>query len=432
MRPVELVMVGAGNRGYLAYGAFAERHPEEAKFVAVVEPDDARRARFAGAHQIPTDRQFRSWEDIADRAPLAPGLVNATLERTHRDSTLALLAAGYDMLLEKPIAITPKECLEIAAAAESTGRLLQIGHVLRYAPFFQEVREIVASGRLGAIVSVDWRENLVYWHFAHSYVRGNWGSSQRGGPMILTKCCHDLDLLVWMFGNCERLSSSGSLTHFTRDAVGPEIPDRCTDGCPIADDCPYFAPRVYLDRLRENPGSFAVSAVTIDRTPEGIMRALETGPYGRCVYRSDNDVVDHQVVLMRFAGGLSVSLTMQGASHLEGRTIRIDGMRATLLANESRGEFQIHDHRAGTSERTTKQRGVGGHGGGDEGLMRAFVAAMRGDRAGVLTSARESVTSHLLAFAAEESRLSGEAVEMRAFTEKAAASRGGLPDLRSD
>jgi predicted dehydrogenase len=366
MRPVELVMVGAGNRGYLAYGGFAERNPREAKFVAVVEPDDARRARFANAHRIPAERQFCSWEDLAGRPPLAPALINATLEPTHRASTLGLLAAGYEMLLEKPMATTPRECLEIAAAAESQGRLLQIAHVLRYAPFFLTLREIVASGRLGAIVSVDWRENLVYWHFVHSYVRGNWGNTARAGPMILTKCCHDLDLLVWIFGPCDRLSSSGSLTHFTGEAVGPEIPDRCTDGCPIAETCPYFAPRVYLDRLRENAASFVVAAVTLDRTPEGVMRALETGPYGRCVYRSDNDVVDHQVVLMRFARGLSVSLTMQGSSHVEGRTIRIDGTRATLLANESRAEFEMHDHRTGTAERITTSHGVRRGGGTSE------------------------------------------------------------------
>jgi predicted dehydrogenase len=405
-------MVGAGNRGFLAYGAFAERNPGEARFVAVVEPDEGRRARFANAHDIPAERQFQSWEEIASRPLLAPALINATIERNHRESTLALLAAGYEILLEKPIALTPGECVEIAAAAESRGRLLQIAHVLRYAPFFLAVREIIASGRLGAIVSVDWRENLIYWHFAHSYVRGNWGNSTRTGPMILTKCCHDLDLLVWIFGRCERLSSSGSLTHFTKGAVGAEIPGRCTDGCPIAEECPYYAPRVYLDRLRENPASFAVAAVTLDRTPEGVLRALETGPYGRCVYRCDNDVVDHQVVLMRFEGGLSVSLTMQGASHVEGRTIRIDGVRATLLANESRSEIEIHDHRTGTVERIATRRGVGGHGGGDEGLMRAFVGAIDGDRAGVLTSAREAVASHLLAFAAEHARVTGETVDM--------------------
>ena len=408
-------MVGAGNRGHLAYGAFAQRNPEQAKFVAVVEPDDARRARFADAHRIPAERQFRSWEDIAGRPPLAPALINATLEHQHRASTLALLAAGYEMLLEKPIAPTAAECLEIASAAESRGRLLQIAHVLRYAPFFLAVRDLITSGRLGAIVSVDWRENLVYWHFAHSYVRGSWGNTKRSSPMILTKCCHDLDLLVWIFGRCERLSSSGSLTHFTHDAVGPEIPARCTDGCPIAEECPYFAPRVYLERLRENPASFAVAAITLDRTPEGVMRALETGPYGRCVYRCDNDAVDHQVVLMRFAGGLSASLTMQGSSHLEGRTIRIDGTRATLLANEARAEMEIHDHRTGTMERIATRRGVGGHGGGDDGLMRAFVGAIQGDRANVRSSVREAVASHLMAFAAERARIHDEVVDMEIF-----------------
>jgi predicted dehydrogenase len=415
MGPVELVMVGAGNRGYLAYGAFAERNPDLARYIAVAEPDPARRDRFARAHAIPAERQFASWEDLAAKPQLAPAAVNATLERTHRASALALLGAGYDMLLEKPIAPTAAECLEIAAAAESRGRLLQIGHVLRYAPFFMAIRDVVASGRLGRIVSVDWRENLVFWHYAHSYVRGNWGNTGRASPMILTKCCHDLDLLVWIFGTCVQLSSSGSLTHFTRDVVGPEIPDRCTDGCPIEEACPYFAPRVYLDRLRDNPGSFALAALTLDRTPDGIMQALRTGPYGRCVYRCDNDAVDHQVVLMRFASGLSVSLTMQGSSHLEGRTVRIDGDRATLLAHESRGEFQIHDHRSGSVEKTANARGVGGHGGGDDGLMRAFVAALKGDRAAVRTSARESVASHLMAFAAERSRLEGETIDMTTY-----------------
>ena len=174
---------------------------------------------------------------------------------------------------------------------------------------------------------------------------------------------------------------------------------------------------MYLDRLRENPASFAVAAVTLDRTTEGVMRALETGPYGRCVFRSDNDVVDHQVVLMRFKGGLSVSLTMQGSSHIEGRTVRIDGTRATLLANEARSEIEIHDHRTGRADRTTTPRGVGGHGGGDDGLMRAFVGAIEGDRAGVLTSARESVASHLMAFAAEDARVSGQTVDLDRYRE---------------
>jgi len=420
--PVELALVGAGNRGFLAYGGHALRHPDEAKFVAVVEPDDRRRARFAAAHAIPPERQFRSWEDLASRPRLGHAAVNATMDRVHRASTLALLAAGYDVLLEKPIAPTAEECLEIVEAAEAAGRLLQIAHVLRYAPFFVAVRDQVVSGRLGRIVSVDWRENLAYWHFAHSYVRGNWANTARAGPMMLTKCCHDLDLLVWLFGPCERLASYGSLTRFVRDAIDVAVPDRCTDGCPIEGTCPYYAPRVYLTRFRENPNSFAVHALTLDQSEDGIMHALRTGPYGRCVYRCDNDAVDHQVVLLRFARGVDVSLTMQGASHVEGRTVRIDGTGGTLLANESRGEIELHDHLTGRAETLRVQRGVGGHGGGDEGLMRAFVAAIRGDRTEMRTSAREALTSHLMAFAAEDARESGASVAIEGYREKVAAS----------
>ena len=257
--PVELLMVGAGGRGFHAYGKYAAAHPEEERFTAVVEPDDGRRRRFAEAHSIPTERQLRSWDELTGRPQLAQADVNATQDRMHVPSTLALLEAGYDVLLEKPMATTPAECVELVQTAQRRGRVLQICHVLRYAPFFRTIRDIVASGRLGDIVSFQWNENLVYWHFAHSFVRGNWGNSKRSGPMMLTKCCHDLDLLVWMLGHPQRLASFGSLTHFCEDKVGPEIPDRCTDGCPIEAECPYYAPRIYIER---DPGHWARDALS--------------------------------------------------------------------------------------------------------------------------------------------------------------------------
>lgn len=409
--PIDAVMVGAGNRGHLAYGAYALRHPDQIRFIAVAEPDDGRRERFARAHNIPPERQFRSWEEIAERSPLAPALVNATMDRTHHPSTLAFLDAGYHVLLEKPMATAPEECVDLVRAAEQRGRIIQIGHVLRYAPFFRTVHDLVRSGRLGRVASVDWRENLAYWHYAHSYVRGNWANTERTSPMILTKCCHDLDLLVWILGHCKRISSFGSLTSFTTGRAGPEIPDRCTDGCSIADQCLYYAPRIYLEIVPASD-SVLLNAVTLDHSREAVLRALETGPYGRCVYRCDNTAVDHQVVLMDFEGGLAVSLTMQGFSHKEGRTLRIDGERATLLGDQARNELIVVDHRTGDAERIHPPRPVGGHGGGDEGIMAAFVAALNGEDGGVLTSARESVESHLMAFAAEEARISGRIIDM--------------------
>ena len=411
-------MVGAGNRGARIYGAYALEHPRDLRFVAVVEPDDDRRRYFAETHRIPIERQFTHWEELAGRAALAPAAVNTTLDQTHLPSTLALLEAGYEVLLEKPMATTPEACLALVEAAEQYGRILQIGHVLRFAPFFRAIHDLVTTGRLGEVVSIDWRENLAYWHYAHSFVRGNWSNAQTSAPMILTKCCHDLDLLVWMLGPCDRVASFGAQRRFTPDQVGPEVPARCLDGCPHAETCVYYAPRLYLEALARDPQSFMARAATLDLTPEGVMRALEVGPYGRCVWRCSNNVVDHQVVLMRFPGEQAVSLTMQGASHVEGRTVRIDGLAATLLADQSRHEIRVIDHGSGREtlvELPPLTPLVGGHAGGDARLIEAFVGAVRSPNPQVLTSARESLESHLLAFAAELARTSGEAIDMAEY-----------------
>ena len=420
MNPIELVIVGAGNRGYHAYGGYAKAHPGEVRVVAVAEPDDNRRERFAETHGIPLDQQFRSWDELVAQPRLARAAVNTTMDRTHHASTLALLAAGYDVLLEKPMATTAAECVDLVRTAEQRGRILQICHVLRYAPFFRTVYDVVTSGRLGEIVSFEWNENLAYWHFAHSFVRGRWASAQTSAPMILTKCCHDLDLLVWMLGRPRHLASFGSLTHFGPDRVGPadKIPDRCTDGCPIEAECPYFAPRIYIER---NPGHWARDPVSLDHSPQALLRGLETGPYGRCVYRADNDVVDHQVVLLQFANGLTASLTMQGASPLEGRTLRIDGMRATLFGNEARKQLEVHDHRTGAVESLHPVLPANGHGGGDAGVMHDFLQALQTGERHVLTSAADSLVSHLLAFAAEDARLDRRVVDVPAYLEQVGA-----------
>jgi predicted dehydrogenase len=410
--PLDAVMVGAGSRGYFAYGPYALAHPDEIRFTAVAEPDEGRRRRFAEAHGISPERSFRSWEELMDGPPLAEVAINATMDRTHLASTSALLESGYHVLLEKPMATSPEACVELVRAAREARRLLMIGHVMRYAPFFRTLHEIVRSGRLGELVSVDWRENLSYLHFAHSFVRGRWADSDESAPMILAKCCHDLDQLVWTLGGRpRRLSSFGSLRFFGPHMVGPEIPERCTDGCPIAETCEYYAPRQYVDSAGAR---FWTGIGRLGSEPDEIMEQLRTGPYGRCVYRCDNNVVDHQVVLMDF-DGLAVSMTMQGCSHVEGRTVRIDGTRATLLANESRNEIEIHEHLGAATETIRPERGAAGHGGGDEGIMRAFVAVFRGDESQALTAAEESLESHFLAFAAEKSRLEGRVIDMEGY-----------------
>jgi predicted dehydrogenase len=280
------------------------------------------------------------------------------------------------------------------------------------------LHSVLASGRLGDIVTIEHRENVVYWHMAHSFVRGNWGNMAKSSPMILAKCCHDLDILYWNVNQpVKRLQSFGSLIHFRPENAPPGATSRCTDGCPAAETCPFDSRRLYLN---PNYTGWPIVAITDDLSLEGRQKALEKGPYGRCVYQCDNDVVDHQTVNMEFAGGTSAVLFMHGHSYEEGRTMRYDGTRATLRAKFTygSGEITIHDHLTGRVEDVPVDAVTSGHGGGDFGVVRSFVAARRGESE-ALTNARESLESHLMAFAAEESRLNGTVVDMAAFREKA-------------
>lgn len=411
MKPVEAVVIGAGGRGQ-AYSKFALKYPRELSIVAVAEPDEERRRRIAVEHDIPSSHCFASWEDLLKKGQMAGALINCTMDRMHMDSTMSALELGYDVLLEKPMSPVLEENVRLVQYAEEKGRLLQVCHVLRYSPFWQKLREVVQSGRLGRIVSVDHRENLWFFHMAHSYVRGNWRQSDTSGPMILTKCCHDFDILYWILRKrVVWLNSFGSLVHFKPENAPPGAIQRCTDGCPAADVCKYYAPRVYVSGIDGWP----FNAVAITPTEEARLEALKTGPYGRCVYFSDNNVVDHQTVNMELEDGTTVTLTMQGQGNEEGRTMRYDGTKATLYARfTARGDvISIHNHLTGEVERIEVQPvDESAHGGGDFGIVRSFVNAMNGKPDDSVTTARESLESHLLAFAAEEARLDHSTIYM--------------------
>jgi predicted dehydrogenase len=470
--PVETILIGAGSRGRDTYGAYALAHPEQIRFVAVAEPHPVRRARFAEAHGIAPARQFETWQDLIGAGRTAQAAVIATQDATHVDPAVAALRIGYDVLLEKPMADTLAGCVRLVRVAESTGRLLQISHGLRYTPFFSTVHDLLARGKLGQVVAVEHRENVSYWHMAHSYVRGNWRNRASAGPMILTKCCHDLDLLYWFLGPCERISSTGALVHYRSENAPPGAPPRCTDGCPHADSCPWYAPRLYLDlvpllqvargsqNLTERLGAtvaldhptltrllrrllpavdalldyrgWPISVLSEDTSPCTRRQALETGPYGRCVYHCDNDVVDQQVVSMAFPHDVSAALVMDGHSYEEERTLRIDGSRATLRGRYTlnRQEIELHDHRTGRVQRIGVRqpvRDAAGHGGGDAGLIRAFLAAVH-TRSPSPTTARASLESHLMAFAADEARLEHSVIDMEGYRQRAervAAYQGG-------
>lgn len=462
--PIRLLLFGAGNRGEQAYGAYALAQPDQVRFVGVAEPNPFRRERFAQAHRIPPECQFSDWREALQPGKFADAVVNATQDAMHHASSLAALSIGYDMLLEKPIAPTLAETLEIVHTAEVNGKLLMICHVRRYTDFFENTRRIIQSGQLGQVINLSHSENVAYYHMAHSYVRGNWRNKAMSAPMILAKCCHDLDLITWCLGEkAVQLSSFGNLRHFKKENAPAGAPKRCTDGCPAAETCPYYATRIYLQsipikhavsqsdkwafrRIGEltlnQPGLMRAIAkiipplrtlteyhgwprITICEQPEddqAVMHALRTGPYGRCVYHCDNDVVDHQIVSMVFESGITATLTMHGHSHQEGRTLRVDGSKATLLgkATYSQCWLEVHDHTTAKVERLTfptEVDGAGWHGGGDQGLMHSFINVIRG-KGQPLTSARESLEGHLLAFAAEEARLKQQVIDMKEFRQQ--------------
>lgn len=410
--PVTLALLGAGNRGADAYGEYVLGHPGEFRFTAVAEPRRDRRDSFAARHGIPPEMTFASWEDLLSRPRLAEGLIVATQDRMHYDPVMAALAQGYGVLLEKPMAPTAAECVAMAGAAARAGRLLMICHVLRYTPFFAAIKKLLDEGRIGRVVSIQHNENVGYWHMAHSYVRGNWRRRDESNPMILAKSCHDMDILLWLAGaDCARLASFGSLSFFKRENAPPGAAARCLDGCRAEPDCPFSARRIYLG---ENTG-WPVSVISLDTSLAARTAALREGPYGRCVFACDNDVVDHQVAALEFTSGATAAFTMCGLTREISRTIKIMGTAGEIAGHMEKGEIVLRVF--GGGEETVPLAGAaGGHAGGDGGLMRAFAEALREGRPeAALTSAAVSVQSHLMAFAAEESRLTGRVVEMADF-----------------
>jgi predicted dehydrogenase len=312
----------------------------------------------------------------------------------------------------------PAQCLALAAAAEMHQRILLVCHVLRYTGFFTTIRRLLDEGRIGRLVSIQHNENVAFWHYAHSYVRGNWRRSDLSSPMILAKSCHDMDIMRWLAGAaCVSVASFGSLSHFRPENAPVGAPERCLDGCPAAETCPYEATRFYLSG---GPG-WPASVISVDQGREALLAALREGPYGRCVYRCDNDVVDHQVVSLEFANGVTAAFTLSAFTGDVSRTIKLMGTEGEIrgVVDRDRSELEVRSFVTRRQEtlRLEVDGGRNGHGGGDAGVMRAFVKLVaEGGWQDVPTSAAVSVESHLMAFAAEASRLEHRTVDLPAFS----------------
>ena len=321
------IVLGAGSRGR-AYADYSLHSPEELQIVGVAEPDEKRRAKFAEKYHIPAERCYVGWKEILEEPKFADAAFVCTMDAMHTEPAVKAMRLGYDVLLEKPMSNTPEDCLAIEAAVRETGRALTVCHVLRYTSFYGTLKKLIDEGKIGEVATIDQIENVGYWHQAHSFVRGNWRNSLESSPMILQKSCHDLDIISWLIGKpCKWVSSFGSLQHFTAENAPKGAPDNCMKGCPASESCPYYAPKIYLNGNIEWP----VNVLTTDLTPEGITKALKEGPYGRCVYHCDNDVVDREVVCMEYEGGVTASFTMTAFTADMTRQIKIMGTKGRLL-----------------------------------------------------------------------------------------------------
>lgn len=411
--PVTLAVVGTGIRG-VDYGRWVLGHPDRARVVAVAEPLAGRRELFAAAHGIPRERVFHGWEDLAAAGRVADAVIVTTQDRMHVDPVTAFAGLGYDILLEKPIAPTAEECLELVRVVEDAGVLLAVCHVLRYTAYTDVVKEVVQSGRLGEIASIQHLEPVGYWHQAHSYVRGAWRREDESTPMLLSKSCHDLDWLAYVTGRSVRyVSSFGGLRHFRSDRRPAGAGDRCCD-CQVERSCPYSAVRLYRRVLRDEGYVWPVAAVSDGPTEEDLTRALREGPHGRCVYACDNDVVDHQVVAMEFDDGLTATFTMTAFTPVTHRRTRIFGSHGCLEGDGERVrvvDFRTDDVEELDIDTRSGATAADGHGGGDAGLMHCFIGAVATrDASRIRSGPRESLASHLTAFAAERARHEGRVV----------------------
>jgi predicted dehydrogenase len=411
MTSVTLALVGGGLRGQLyarsAVGSGA------ARVTAIAEPDPVRRSALGLEFAVPDDRLYSDWAELADAGRLADAAIIATQDQLHTAPAVRMADLGYHLLLEKPMATTEAEAGAIAGAAQRNGIILAVCHVLRYTPYTRMLKELLDSGRIGRLVNVQHLEPVGWWHHAHSFVRGHWRRSDTSAPMLLTKACHDLDWLVHLFGAVPaRVSSFGSLTHFKASERPAGAAPRCVE-CPLEQTCPYSAKRLYLDCLADPDRHFwPLGAVTEDRTEAGVLEALRTGPYGRCVYACDNDVVDHQVVNMEFADGGTCSFTMSAFTPMEHRRTRLLGTHGFLDGDGQ--TIRLVDFRTGEEELLAVPEADGdGHGGGDQELTATFLRAVEtGDPALLSSDAGTSLATHRVVWAAEQARTTGTVVTL--------------------
>lgn len=411
MKKITVAIAGLGSRGLQTYAKCLEKFSDRAEIVAVadIRPDRVKVA--AKRYNIAPDKCFDSVESMLKVPKLADLMLICTPDDVHYLPAMGALEKGYHLLLEKPAARSVKECRDIAELAERKGLNVVVCHVLRYTVFYQKIKELIDAGRVGDIMNIEAIERVGYWHQAHSFVRGNWHVAADTTPMILAKCCHDMDLMLWLTGKkCEKVTSFGHLSHFNAANLPEGAAERCGDGCPHADTCPYNAQRYYLDCFKRGGNCWPVNVVAPEPTEEKVIAALKEKDYGRCVYRMNNDVVDHQVLTLQLEDDITVAFTMTAFSDRGGRCMRVMGTKAEIFADMEKDIIQLMPFGGAMEEYDIRKiaTDLSGHGGGDIRMVEDYLDVLEGKpMPSAMTTISRSVESHYVCLAAEESRLHG-------------------------
>ena len=407
MQPVTFAILACGARGKGAAN-WISRNPTLARLVAVADPHPERRDLLGDAHGVARENRFDSWQALLAQPKLADAVMNTTMDGLHAESAIASLNLGYHMMLEKPMATTLADCVAINAAARKNNAIVSVCHSLRYQVVYREIKRLIAAGEIGQVISIDQLEAVDPVHQSHSFVRGNWGNEARSTFMLMGKSCHDVDILVHLMGqDVEKVSSFGSLSHFTKANQPAGAPHRCTDGCPVESSCPYSSLKVYVN------GGWGDYIGLKSLTPEQRVEFVKTSKFGICVYDTDNDVVDHQVLNFQFQGGATGTFTMTAFAK-GGRQLRVHGTHGEIHCSIDSQKIQLrkfwgpaHDDLIDVPAE------AGGHGGGDDNVLRILATAIQtGDRTQILTETDVSLRTHAAVFAAEMSRREGRMVAL--------------------
>ncbi len=415
-RQIKLALIGAGNRGQGIFGKYALEMPHRAKFTAVVEPDSEKRGLFVANHNIPAERTFTGYEDFfnADLRDI-DGVVIATLEDQRIQPILKSMEKGYHILVEKPLCTNAADLIRLYDATKNYDGILIVCHQMRLTPLYRTIKNLIDSGKYGEIVCIQHSENLAYSHMAHSFVRGLFNSS-RLTPMLLAKSCHDMDLLAHLIGSkAKKIASFGSLKYFRKENCPTGAPKFCLDGCKHYHTCPYHVLKLYFE---PDTDLAYLRQMGVVKDKDQLLKLLQTNRFGRCVFQTDNDVVDNQTVQIEFESDIHVSFTMCGHNGTERRMTKISMTNGEIEYDGLSSVIKVHSFEP-LLEEAVKVHVSGTHSGGDRAIMDNFIDAIEsGDKSILLTPIKDSLEGHLMVFAAEESRASGTIVGLREYEDK--------------